>query len=396
MKQTARTAVVRMNELQKQIDFLAGMRPSPHPVISAYLDLRQETARLKRFVHRRIAACANVLPAHQRVRLRACAESIIEQLADQPPPHAHGLAIFATADGAAPVLSAMPFAAPFRNSLTVSPSPDLFPLLRLREMYGRFTIITAQPEGLRVVEVNLGEVAIRAWAATPNPPSPMTGHNGNATAADLVDIQPQVRLIERVLTKIRSGPLFLVGEVETMQRIRGMMTSISTDRLAGAMRAPADEALKRTAARCLRSLIELEVHQASALSARVVQEVRHRGPAVTGSVASLRALRSGTVKRLVLSNSYRPEPGWTCELGAGKSRYRSRLQYALGGDAGIPDESNLRVELIRLAGRRRIPVEFAIDDTLNEFGGVACLLRDHPEQVVQQILPRYGRLDLVA
>ena len=243
MKQTAPTAVVKMNELQQQIDLLAGIRTTPDPVISVYLDLRRETAELKRFVRRRIAACAKALPAFQRARLRACGESVIEQLADEQVPHAHGLAIFAAADGAAPVLSAMPFAAPFRNGLTVSPSPDLFPLLQLREMYGRFTIITAQPEGLQVVEVNLGEVAIRAWAATPKPPSSIPGPDGTATPSAVIDIQPQVRLIERVLTKIRSGPLFLAGEVETMQRIRGLLTPVSIHRLVGAMPVPADLSL---------------------------------------------------------------------------------------------------------------------------------------------------------
>jgi hypothetical protein len=56
----------------------------------------------------------------------------------------------------------------------------------------------------------------------------------------------------------------------------------------------------------------------------------------------------------------------------------------------------LRVELIRLAGQRRIPVEFTGDDVLNDYGSVACLLRDHPEQIAQHLPPRYGSLDLVA
>jgi hypothetical protein len=66
------------------------------------------------------------------------------------------------------------------------------------------------------------------------------------------------------------------------------------------------------------------------------------------------------------------------------------------GDAGAPGEANLRVELIRLAGQHRIPVEFTADDVLNDFGGVACLLRDHPEQIAQIPTPRYAHLDLVA
>jgi len=41
-------------------------------------------------------------------------------------------------------------------------------------------------------------------------------------------------------------------------------------------------------------------------------------------------------------------------------------------------------------------VEFCYDDTLREFGDVACKLRDYPEQIAQPYPPRYGSLDLVA
>jgi len=396
MKQTAQAAVVRMNELQQRIDLLVGMRPSPHPVISVYLDLGQETGQLARFVRRRITACTNSIPAAQRARLRACGESVIEQLFHEQAPHARGLAIFAAADGAAPLLTAMPFAAPFRNGLTVSSSPDIFPLLQLREMYGRFTIVAAQPEGLQVAEVNLGEIAIRAWVATPQSQSLMPESDDTPATPAGVDIQPQIRLIERVLNKTRSDPLFLAGDVETMQRIRDLLAPNSIGRLVGAVPVPADEPLQNIAARCLRSLMEFEANQASELTARILEEARHHGPAVTGPEASLRALRTGAAERLLLGRDYRPEPGWTCGLCSEESTPRFRLQRAPGGVAETSEAVNLRVELVRLAGQRRVPVEFTGDDTLNDYGGVACLLHDHPEQTAQHLPPRYGSLDLVA
>lgn len=396
MKHREVSAIVRMNELQQQIDLLAGIGPSPHPVISAYLDLRQDTGQLTRFTRRRIEACARHFPADERARLRACGESVVDRLLGEHAPRALGLAIFATVDGEAPLLTAMPFAVPFINGLTVSSSPDIFPLLQLREMYGRFTIVTAKPEGLQVVEVNLGEVAIRAWAATPQS-QPMLASDSTVDAAADVDIRPQVQLIERVLSKARSGPLFLAGDVETMQRIRDQLSPLSVDRLVGAMPVPADKPLKSIAALCLRSLVDFEVNQAFELTERILREVQHHGPAVAGPEASLRALRSGSAERLLLGNEYRPKPGWICTPRSDNNMGRLNLQQAsVEEHGGTLDAANLRVELIRLAGLRRIPVEFTEDDALNDFGGVACLLRDHAEQMAQRRPPRYGSLDLVA
>ena len=133
IKKTAPTAVIRTNELQQHIDLLADMRSIHHPVVSVFLDLGQETGELARFVRRRIAACANTMPVGLRARLHACGESVIEQLFDDQVSHARGLAVFVTGDGAAPLITAMPFAVPFRNGLTVSSSPDIFPLLQLNE-----------------------------------------------------------------------------------------------------------------------------------------------------------------------------------------------------------------------------------------------------------------------
>jgi hypothetical protein len=181
-----------------------------------------------------------------------------------------------------------------------------------------------------------------------------------------------------------------------MQRIRDLLSTLTVDRLVGAIPVPANKPLKSVAALCLRSLVDFEVNQAFELTARILREVDHHGPAVAGPEASLLALRRGTVERLLLGSDYRPEPGWIYAPCSDKNTGQLQVRHAFGGDAGTPDAVNLRVELIRLAGQNRIPVEFTADDALNDYGGVACLLRNHPEQVGQRVPPRYGSLDLVA
>jgi hypothetical protein len=290
----------------------------------------------------------------------------------------------------------MPFAVPFRNSLTVSASPDLFLLLQLREMYGSFKVIVAHAEGLQVAEVNLGEVSVQAWAAIAGSRGTAGQFTNGQRSAHPDDLQTQLRLAERVVNRGRSGPLFLAGDVDAMQAVRDLLTPASIDHLMGVIPVPTDTSMHGIAALCLRTLIEFESSQADALTTHVLQEVKHHGSAVAGAEPSLQALRNGSAERLLFASDYRPRPGWICTRGAGSRVQRVYAEQSRGKIAGALGAVNQRVELIRLAGQRRIPIEFTSDDALHDCGGVACVLSDHPEQLAQKMPARYGNVDLVA
>jgi hypothetical protein len=305
--------------------------------------------------------------------LEACVDVIEAQLESELPLRARGLALFAAADGKAPLLSAMPFAVPFRRSLTVSRSPDLLPLVQLKELYGRFLIVMAEPEGLQLAEVNLGDVSVKVWATT-SKRAAADSELGTTRPGGLVG---QVSLIERHLRKAGSCPVFLAGDVDVMQAIPELLGSSSVARLMGAVPMPAKAALHETAAECLRNLMEFETSQGRSTAAQVLRGIRNQGHAVAGTAAVLDAIRSGNAERLVISSDYRPEP-------------RRRYSRENNGDL------NLRVELIRLAAQQRFPVEFADSEALHYLGGVGCLLRDQPQAPAQPVPARYGSLDLVA
>jgi len=389
-------STVRLKALQQQIDWLAGFKPGDGHVISCYLDLSQGRSRLVRFVRSRVASCAKTFPAGQAAALKAGCDTVVDRILSRAPDNARGLAVFVSTGPEGSLLSALPFAVPFHNSLSISSSPDLFPLLQLREMYGRFMIVLAREDGLQVAEVNLGEVSVRAWVAIRESAVLGDARTGTAMPRGHLDMHSQIRLVERILNRGRSGPLFLAGDVEVMQTIRDMLTPTLIAHLVGAVPVPADEPLHATAARCLRSLIEFEVDQAFELTARVLQEVSHNGAAVAGPAPSLAALRNGSAERLLLASDYRPEPGWVCARDQGPGTYPAQVEPTAYNGSGSSGPVDLRVELVRLAGQYHVPVEFIGDDALQEYDGVACVLRDHPEQQAQRLPARYGRLDLVA
>jgi hypothetical protein len=272
----------------------------------------------------------------------------------------------------------MPFAVPFRRSLTVSRSPDLLPLVQLKELYGRFLIVMAEPQGLQLAEVNLGDVSVKVWAtSSAHPVTDPAGGHSPLQAPRAGGLFSQVSLIERHLGKAGSCPVFLAGDVDVMQAIPELLGSSSVARLMGALPMPADATLHETAAECLRTLVDFETSQARSTAAQVLRQIRNQGHAVAGTAAVLDAIRNGIADRLVISSDYRPEP---------------RQRYSMDQN----DDLSLRVELIRLAAQQRFPVEFADSEALHYLGGVGCLLRDEPQALAQPTPPRYGSLDLVA
>jgi len=272
----------------------------------------------------------------------------------------------------------MPFAVPFRRSLTVSEAPDLLPLVQLKELYGRFLIVMAEPGGLQLAEVNLGDVSIKVWAtSSAHAATDPAGGQSQLEATRAGRLSSQVSLIERHLGKAGSCPVFLAGDVDVMQAVPELLGSSSVARLMGALPMPADATVHETAAECLRTLVDFETSQARSTAAQVLRRIRNQGHAVAGTAAVLDAIRNGVADRLVISSDYRPEP---------------RRRYNVDKN----DDLNLRVELIRLAAQQRFPVEFADSQALHYLGGVGCLLSDQPQPLSQPTPPRYGSLDLVA
>lgn len=396
MRRTTTVSVTRLHELQQQIELLANLRPGATPVVSCYLDLTQGTDRLERFVEHQLAAHAGQMPFHHHRALLSCIGLIRAELAGDLPQQTRGLALFIATDGAAPLLAALPFAMPFGNMVTVSASPDLLPLLRLKAMYGWFMIVLARRDGLQVAEVDLGDVSVRAWAA--NPWKPATGTDPASPRRTIpVTLQDQVRLIERFIHRGGRCPLFLAGDKAVMQGIHELLRPATVSRLLGVLPAPAEQALPETVAACQQALIAFESGEARALSARALHHVRHHGLAVAGVAASLDALRHGAVETLLVAGDCHPEPGWSCaECGATGASRRPPAPCPVC-DGNVPRSADRRVELIRLAGQSRVRVEFSDDDALAYPGGVACLLRSRPQAQAHPCpAAHHGGLDLVA
>ncbi len=389
MKTGSTKQVTRLDGLQQQIGLLTHLAPNKETLVSCYLDIGQTRRQLDHFVHNILGSQLEQAFAAQRLK-RASVQKIVEDLlASEMPPRTRGLAFFIAVEDAARLVTAIPLAVPLRNSVTISQAPDLLPLIQLRELYGRFRIALVRPQGIQIAEVNLGDIAVKAWVANPQ----MHGMQGGVSPSHQ---RHQIELVEHYLCRGGPCPMFLAGDPGMLQTASSLFTSQVTANLLGALPMPAHRTIHETAAACLRALLDFEYNQAQDLVARTVQTIRHHGPAVSGPVASIDALRSGAVETLLIGSDFRPDGGWACATGENDHDGQPVPLFGTRHRAEDAEELQRRVELIRLAGQHHVPVQFAARGALEYLDGVACLLRKHPQQRTQTYPSRYGSLDMVA
>jgi len=397
MNQQTSLTITKQSQLHQQITLLANLRPAARVMVSCYLDLNMKSEQLENFIREKVTCQLSHRPDNCFAGLEEGVRLISTQLYAAKSAQARGLAVFCTIDSNATLLSSMPFAAPLRNRISVAASPDLLPLIQLRELYGRFMILLAKPDGMHIVEVNLGAIAVKAWV----PAAYSSAVNGNyrlfenerPTAGD--DLKKQVSIVERLLNKGGYCPFFLAGDADVMHSVRQLLSGSSIARLRTSIPVEDDCNMQRTAALCLRSLLESRANQARATSTRILHGVRHNRQAVTGVAASLHNLRRGIVDTLVLVDDYVQEPGWSC-WNCGESLIQQTSPSRQCPHCSADGLIDLRSELMGLAGQHRIPVEFTDSDGLRPLGGVGCLLHKLVTEFVQPYPVNDNRLDLVA
>jgi len=387
----------RQSQLQQNIIMLANLRPESHFVVSCYLDISMKSSQLMDFVRGELNRQMARHPKCDLSLLEEEIESGITQLQSKESTRMQGLAFFFSIDSKVKLLSKLPFAAPLRNRLSISAIPDLLPLIQLRELYGRFMFVLARHEGIYVAEVDLGDILVKAWVPSASS-SAVSDDNSSADTEKLTSdgkLQNQVNIVGRLLRKGGYCRFFLAGDIDLLSALKQRLPRSSVTRLLGCIPVDAHCTIQKTAALCLRSQLQHRAEQARNTSIRIQHGVRRQKQAVAGVAASLYSVRKGIVDTLVLADDCVLEPGWTCwRCGKHLTHHSAPPQQCPHCDAiGMIER---RHELVRLAGQRRIPVEFSDSAALRRLGGVGCLLHHSVSEFVHPRQMTDNTLDLVA
>ena len=403
MKPNWKKSITRLHDLERHITRLADRPADAGPVISCHLDLTRGVAACRRFVSDQASGLRSGLQGKARQDFERGLSVLLERLAPPPGPRANGLSLFIAVRSDPKVLASLTFAVPVGDHMSLAATPDIFPLLCLKDRLESHMLVLVQPDWLQIAEVNLGDISVKAWAAhtasiaarqevgeSGRPVDP-----GPAAAAGM-GLKRHMHLVERVLQAAGRSYLFLAGDPQLCAEIYDLLAPAYRARLVETLPLPASCNLKQAAEVSMAAFEEFEKGVSEATAARLLRGIRARGAAVAGTAATLSAMRARRVDTLVMSHDYAAPKGWVCNsCGDGDPQAMAPGHCPSCGGANIAP-LDLRLELVRLAGQQGLPVELVDGDALRYLGGVGCLLRNSPETHAAPLPRDVGTLDLVA
>ena len=157
---------MELKELQEHIRTLVTLEETEAPVVSVYMNLQMNTAELREFTKHRVALLKGSLPQEQLSHFQRAMERIGRYVAEELDKTRQGAAIFAR-DGTSPFFLALQFQIPLPNMIMVGSYPNIYHLVELKDTYHRYVVVIANDRGVRILEVNLGEVTRQLWTAQP-------------------------------------------------------------------------------------------------------------------------------------------------------------------------------------------------------------------------------------
>lgn len=390
--------MTRLRELNQHIQHLAQAAPGDAPYLSCYLDVSAGTAGCRQYLDTRVHELRKTLHGTVRANFEQALDPIEFHLAMHIDPMARGVALFSRGYKGGHFFQIMQFAIPVENWLTVTATPDIYPLVELKDNYDSYKVVLIRQDVVQILDVDLGTVSIRASA--PNPVSMRTEAEhgdpagGQALTTGLLYL---TRLMERLMQSGGHCPIILAGDTALLDRLQTHLSRALHSRLAGILPLPSQCDLQTVLTASLQTFTTFEERQSQAVAHQVAQRLHHRSMAVAGPAASLSALQQGTVDTLVMTRHQPPPTGWACAHCGGMRPGQAVQDACPACGAKTVHPMDLRAQLVRLAARQNVAIEVVeSDETLGYLGGVGCLLGRRGVERAQSSRRRSGRLRLAA
>ena len=377
---------LELTELKQQIRSLVTLESNDAPVISCYLNLEpgageSGTAGYWDVFRERRALLRKTIADEWKTSFEEALQRIETHLDTRPRAESNGIAIFARG-GSQPFFVSLQFQVPLQNWVVVGPIPNVYPLVELKDTYHRFVLLLLTEKRARILQVNLGAVTGEAWAAQPELRDRLSSgwskthyqrHREQETDRFIAE---EILVLDRLMSSGGNTHLVLAGEPAMTARMRRALPKHLASKLVDTLHASAHDAMPDIVAATNTLFVEHEEGESLAKVSLLEQEIQSHGLAVTGTKASLRALKWGEADILVMAKAYAPDSGWSCPE-CGMIAAHSKKPVACPECAGLQLQPiDLKEEMVRLAERKGVEVEIVNNsDHLMEMGGVGCLLR---------------------
>lgn len=348
------------------------------PVLSFYLN--KESNYCKELAHRVLVLRSSLLRDERRFFEEALSQ-IETFLSSDILPTTKGIAVFARG-GSCPFITPLQFQVPLPNSIGIDSTPNIYELVELKDKYHRYVVMISTEEYARILEVNIGAITKEFWSKIPE----LSQRVGSEWSRDHYQnhrrdrgdrfIKEKIQILDQLMTKGGHTHLILAGKPWVNARVRGALPKRHSSKLIDIAPADIDAKTSDIVAVTLARFIAQEEREPDNTAALLLKQIRTMGPAVGGTIASLKAFERGQVDMLVMADTYKPLPGWGCKncdkMGEGLNQ-PVRCPRCLGRRLR---QVNLKEEMVRLSEQHSTPFEIVRhSDTLMKLGGVGCLLR---------------------
>ena len=372
---------MELKNLQKHVRTLATLPETDAPVISCYLTLHNGRIKDSNAFDGQVRLLIGGLTGQTRQDFEDALEPIGRYLAEGLLPEAKGVAIFSRA-GEEPFFLPLQFRVPLPNWMAVDTTPNIYHLVELKDTYHRYVVMISTEESVRIYEVNLGAVTEQLWKQRPELRKRVgrewTKEHYQNHRRDRAQrfIKEKIKILEQVMSAGGYTHLVLAGHPTVTNRMRSELPKHLAEQLIDVVPASGRTSVSDVVKATLASFIEQEEKESRAMAEEIERQIRTGGLAVTGTEASLQALRRQQADMLVMARSYSPDPGWTCTACGFMGSQPERPKACPECGAAELQDLDVRETMVKLAEQQGCTVEVVNQsEALTRFGGVGCLLR---------------------
>lgn len=377
-----------MESLSETISRLAHLPPSPHPVVSLFVNTGPDgrgrpnfPAFLKKSFNDRLRSFPDRSDA--RPRLEKDRDRIVEHLTGNLDTSVQSVAIYASASD--DLWEVHEFAEPFEeNRLVVGPVPHLYPLVKLADQSPIYAVCVADVNQARIVVCGLGEVLTAEDFEGPEPID-------RTRVAGWAEVRYQSRIEAHIQKNAReiaeklgevvqdNGDIdyvILAGDEVILGELRNALPAHVEKKLVDEERIPVETSAHEILQKTVEMIRGVEAKDSRRLADTLIDRFRAGGLAVAGLDPTIEALNMENVDQLLLIEAFNGDRrGWQCAecrvLGLGEMP--AACPFC---DAPMPQEIDLREAMVRRAERIGRKVEIVEGDhELERLDGVGALLR---------------------
>lgn len=340
------------SSLRRHLQAMATLPVTENPVLSIYLDLRQNPARLKHDFLSWAAAARSTLDPQVRRAFDEAAADVGLAIGQTWPGEIRSVAVFARS-GETPLLLVLPFAAHLESFFHLAEMPAIFPLVQMKDRFHRFVVAISTEEYARIYEITLGATSEELLTTRPEMRKRIgrewtrEHYHQHKRETDRRFLKDQVMMIGDLMDRRGINHLILAGSPQAVSALRMALPKQLEKLVVEAIyHTPRMHDCSQVLEDAVTAFIDHEQDESRSTVELLHENVRRNALAVVGIHVCRRAMELGIASELVISE-----------------------------ELPVAD----REELVRLATSIELPIEVCEnDELLDSHGGVGCLLRYRP------------------